>query len=429
MRGMNTRYPIFFFLTLVCLMNSSCKKDMFDEEAYRELLQESSPFNTIDPTHQWDLTQTHTVKVRTDFSEHIKINKVRILSGNPYEDGGVEILAEGDMEQDSVETFYFLAPAVQQQFYAAVLDQRGKYHLKAFQTGDSLVSFSEDVVVPTTRLYAPSFQTFTYCFEDEYPKPSDDWDFNDLVLRINKQLSTGGDELRLSVTLVAVGTKKQMAAAIRLIGYDYDDIESVTTLNAKTFDDDFSQQRVMIESSDLLLEGIHGEAVLRLFEDAHWALVPEELADGQGVARRYYNTVVPPDGQSSQRVATSTVIYIVKFRHPKNLSQFTLNMLDPFVVEDFNSGKWEIHTAEHKTAQVLRDYGDNKTAESNHIVWALKIPSSSFRYPQEGVSIGYYREGALGGAYQEEGHSFGQWVSDQTQCQDWFYHPSYNGVY
>ncbi len=402
---------------------------MFDEGAYQNLLLETSPFNTIDPSHQWDLTKTYTVKVRTDFSEKISVRKVRILSGNPYEKANVEILAEGDMEQDTVAAFYFLAPALQEQFYAAVLDQRGKYHLKSFQAGDSLVSFSEGVVVPTTRLYAPTFQTFTYCFEDEYPKPSDDWDFNDLVLRINRQLSTGGDELRLSVTLAAVGTTKQMAAAIRLIGYDYDDIEWVTTLNDKTFDGDFNEQRVLIEKPDLLLEGIHGEAVLNLFEDAHWSLVPRVLKDGQGVARLYYNTVVPHDGLTSQRTVAKTVTYIVKFRHPKNLSQFTLNMLDPFVIEDFNSGKWEIHTAEHKTAQVLRDYGANETATSNHIVWALKIPSASFRYPQEKANIGYYREGKLGGSYPENGHSFGQWVSDQTQSQDWYNYPDQAKVY
>ncbi len=426
---MKLRYSLFTFLAILLWTTVSCKKEMFDEEAYQDLLKESSPFSNIDPNHKWDLTKTYSVKVNTKTADNIPVTKVRILSDNPYEKYNVDILAESALGADSVVDFYFLAPAYQQQFYAAILDQRGKHHLKSFQAGDSIVSFKEDILSPSTRLHAPHFQTFTYCFEDDYPKPSDDWDFNDLVLRISKQLSTAADELRLSVTLVAVGTTKQMAAAIRLIDYDYDDIESVTTLVDKTFDGNFSQQRVLIEDGSLLLKGIHGEAVLNLFEDAHWALKPRLLDDSQGVAHLCYNTSRESDGLTSSTVASKTVTYIIKFRNPKDLAHFTLNKLDPFVVEDFNSGKWEIHTAEHKTAQVLRDYGDNETATSNHIIWALKIPSSTFRYPQERVNIGYYKEGELGGAYPILNHSFGQWVADQSKSLDWFENADENEVY
>ncbi len=426
---MKSRYSLFGFVVCFLLTIVSCKKEMFDNESYTRLLEESSPFSNIDLNHTWDLTNTYTVKVKTNLAEDIKVQKVCLLTHNPYNNYDAEIMAEAEMTLGAEKTFVFVAPSVKNELYAAILDTQGKYYLKSFTPGDSVVTFESGVEYPSSFLYTPIYQTFTYCFEDDYPKPSDDWDFNDLVLRICKQPSTASDELRLSVTITAAGTTKQMAAAIRLIGVNYSDIKKVTTVNGKTFDGEFSQQRVLIDKADLLLKGIHEEAVLNLFEDAHWALMPRLRDDGAGVVRLLYNTVSSPDGLTSAYVAPITITYIVKFNQSVDLSQFTLDCLDPFVVEDFNSGKWEIHTAEYKTAQVLRDYGENETAKANRVVWALKIPNNMFRYPKEKVNIGYYRDGKLAGAYQKDGHSFGQWVANQYDSKDWYNYPTNEEVY
>lgn len=426
---MKSRYSIFVLLAILQLQIVSCKREMFDNESYTRLLEESSPFSNIDLTHTWDLTNTYTVKVKTNLAEDIKVKKVCLLTRNPYQDYDSEIMAEAEMALNAEKSFTFVAPSVKEQLYAAILDQQGKYHLKSFKPGDSIVSFDSGVESSSSFLYTPIYQTFTYCFEDDYPKPSDDWDFNDLVLRISKQPSTASDELRLSVTIAAAGTTKQLAAAIRLIGFNYSDIKKVSTVNGKTFDGNFDQKRIMIDKEDLLLKGIHDEAVLNLFEDAHWSLMPRLRDDGAGVVRLFYNTVPLPDGVKSASVAEKTITYIVKFNKSVDLSKFTLDNLDPFVIEDFNSGKWEIHTAEYKTAQVLRDYGENETAKVNHVVWALKIPNNTFRYPKEKTYIGYYRDGKLAGAYQKDGHSFGQWVADKNQSKDWYIHPANSEVY
>ena len=75
--------------------------------------------------------------------------------------------------------------------------------------------------------------------------------------------------------LAAVGGEKQIAAAIRLAGYKYDEIESVKTLDNASFNigaaGDLPEQSGSITERAFLLKSMNGEAVLNLFADAHWA--------------------------------------------------------------------------------------------------------------------------------------------------------------
>ena len=69
----------------------------------------------------------------------------------------------------------------------------------------------------------------TYLFEEECPVPGD-YDYNDVVLRISQE-PVGNRQIDLHVTLSAVGGTKQMAGGIRLMGYNYNSVESITTDN------------------------------------------------------------------------------------------------------------------------------------------------------------------------------------------------------
>ena len=53
--------------------------------------------------------------------------------------------------------------------------------------------------------------------------------------------------------------------------------------------------------------------------------------------------------------------------------------------------------------------------------WAFRIPSGTFRWPLEGVNIGFIINGSiLFGAYATEGHSFGEWAMDRNRFLDWY---------
>ena len=427
---MKKPYLVFSLFLCVGMLFMSCKRDMYDSDAYQQLIAESSPFDTIDPQHTWNLTQVHSVVVVANPADVQKISSVRILTDNPYTSEDAEILAEAFCSKGDSVTLFYSSPVTLSRLYAAVSTADGRWLLKVFYAGQQQVDFVSDVL-SFEGTPKSSYQTYTYCFEDTYPEPGDN-DFNDIVMRIQKLPSLSKNEIRLRISLVAVGTLRQVASAIRLVGYDYADVEEVTIVEGHNFDPDYTIQRYFIDSSDLLLKGIHGEAVLNLFEDAHFAMYPviNTSTDGSsGSVRCYYNTYKETDGQLKMQVSEKTLTYVVKLRNSKTVQNFTLEDIDPFILKDFNSGKWEIHTFAYKAVEVLHELGVSETANSTRMTWALKIPYAQFRYPQEGNSMGSYRDGILSGAYMTPDHSLGQWVANCAMSTDWFRYPAAEMVY
>lgn len=418
--------PLKYLWLVSCVLAlCSCKRDMFDADAYKTILTESFPVDNIDPNHTWNLTKTYSIVVTANVDTQQEPTCVRILNGNHYTPEITEILAEASVERNQTVELFFSAPLYQQHFYAAVVTADGQYVLKAFTPGQQSVSFDSGTITDTDQLNTLIYQTYTYCYEADYPQPGD-WDFNDLVLRIQKLPVQNGNELRLRVTLAAVGCEKQVAAAIRLLDYNYDDVEWVAIEEGGTFDNGLNVKRTLITKADLLLQGLHGEAVLNLFEDAHYALSPRLSSPDTGSMpiHAYYNTSHTPDDNTHIQLDPKTLTYVVKLKNPRLINSFTLENIDPFVVEDFNSGKWEIHTFSHKSDQILHNLGLNETATSNNMTWALKIPSPTFRYPIEGQSVGTFKNGKLRGAYMAKDHSYGQWVTNHDSSIDWFFYPT-----
>lgn len=411
------------------LLFSACKRDMFDPEAYNQIINEASAFSDIDPNQNWNLTSSHVSTVTANAVDAETVKRLMVLNGNPYTEKNVEILSEKQCAKGQSMILLYNTPTYMKEVYAALETSDGRWLLRKFAVGQKNVDFSADVL-SYKETPDVTYQTYTYCYEDTYPEPGDN-DFNDIVLRIQKLPSQADNEIRLRISLAAIGTLRQVAAAIRLTTFNYDDIESVTTEEGRVFDPNYSLQRIFIEKSDLLLEGLNGEAVLNLFEDAHYAMYPtiNKETDGSFVTiRRYYNTSQVVNGTSSIQAAPKSLTYIIKLKS-KPVLEFTLEDLDPFIMKDFNSGRWEVHTFNYKAAQILHDQGSSETANSTPMTWALKIPNGSFRYPQEEINIGYYKDGILTGAYMDYGHSFGQWVLNHNTSLDWFLYPSTGMVY
>lgn len=427
---MRTHLFKYIALVLCPLALVACKRDMFDPSAYKTIIQESFPVENIDPAHNWNLTQSHSTVVNANVDATVNITQIRILNGNPYSTKKVEVLAETDASRGDTKTLSYYTPAYQKELYIAAVTDDGRHLLKTFNVDSQPTVELSDVQEYDTKINKPIYQTYTYLYETTYPEPGD-WDFNDLVMRIQKLPAQSANEIRLEVTLEAVGCQKQVAAAIHLLNYSYDDIESVTTEDGRTFDGDLNIKRTFIEKPDLLLKGLHGEAIVNLFEDAHYALAAQLEAKEYGGNPKhiFYNTHRKPSGNTQAQVAAKRITYVIKLKNPQQAGNFSLEDIDPFAMEDFNSGRWEIHTFAHKSDQMLHDLGSNETAKSNNMSWALVIPSSTFRWPIEGESLGLYKEGILTGAYMKSGHSYAQWVRDHTICLDWFIYPTTGLVY
>lgn len=408
------------------LLTASCHRNVFDEGYYKELVEVVQPVEGIDKAHQWELTATHLLSV--DVTTSLKgMRRLQILSANPVFGDNATILGDFPLSGGNNEYVGFSAPSVATNFYAALVDDEGTYTVKPFSAGQRSINFSNP---SATKAKVESrqleHQTFTYLFEDEMPEPGD-YDFNDVVLRISQE-RPAANQLKLNVTIAAVGSLMQVAAAVRLVDVKYEDIKQVTTLDGTTFDDDYRKSALpFIGDNSLLMKGSSGEAVINLFEDAHWATGAASYASEGYIPRLKYN-VLRAKNSDYDMVSPRTVSYVITFENPALLNYFTLASLDPFVIVEYNGVFMETHAVyKYRQETVLHDY----TQPDNAVIlpWALTVPSASFRYPLDGVNIGYAKDGAFFGAFMTAKHSFGEWAANQKAAVDWYNYPSMNQVY
>ena len=413
---------------LMCgLMMMSCNTDMFNEEDYKKLVEAAQPVNGIDESHTWELTTTYDLSV-TLGATYSSMSRLQILSANPATGQSANLLGDYPLSGNVSEQVSFVAPCVMRTFYAALVDSVGRYTVTQFAAGDTAIDFTDPLAVGTTvpqRLI--SQQTFSYCFEDEMPQPGD-YDFNDVVLRISQE-RTAQSQIALNVTLAAVGSLSQLAAAIRLVGYTVDQIESITTVDDESFDTGYKKSSLpFIDSHQFLVSGAGNSAVINVFEDAHWATGVVAYAT-EGYIPRYKYNVTKTTTEESDMMSPRTVSYVITFKPSvQDLNTFTLATLDPFIIIEYNGAFMENHAAfKYRTTSVLHEYTQPTSAVI--LPWALIVPSGSFRYPLDGMHIGYSKDGALFGAYMTVGHSFGQWASDRSSSTDWYDYPTTNMVY
>lgn len=355
--------------------------------------------------------------------------KVQILSGNPYEDTGVEVLAEAYTSSAISKQMTYIVPSILRTVYAVVRDADDNIlRITSAPTNSSNISFGTEE--PTGTPYTISPQRIFYCYEADYPNPGD-WDYNDIVFSVTKELTDDENVVALNVTLNAVGYLTQIAAALRLVGYPYDDVE-ITQDEKTTFVTAPDHGRTLIKQKDLKLKALNGDAVINLFDDAHLAMF-HLSADGS-VYRRYFNTM--ENGSSSTSAATQspvTVTYYIEFANEYEARNFNLGQIDPFIVVQYGQTGdhfWEIHTYPYKLTEMLFNYYEGAAASYNNgFSWAIAIPYADFRWPLEGEPIGMRKNSIVSGAYQESGHSFGEWTLDHADAQDWYEYPAEGGVY
>lgn len=404
----------------------ACSRDVYDEQKYEELVVQMQPVDTIDANHDWRLVTDYTIAVDAS-NISMGIESLQILSANPAAGQGTKVLAQYDFADGEKKSVTFNAPTISSEFYAALVDADKAYTIARFTPDDRTVDFSTPIATKANvsqRLL--TLQSYSYCFESEVPQPGD-YDYNDVVLYISQE-RTAKNQITLNVTLAAVGTENKIGAAIQLIGYHYDDIDSIVTTNGKTFDDEYEKEfPIMIESNDLLLQGFNNEAIVNVFEDAHWA-TGNVRRDQYGIVRRRYYNVSKSSSSDFAIISPRTISYVITFKDATRLDDFSLNSIDPFIITEYNGSFWETHThAEHRSDQLLHNYSLSITAKI--LPWALMIPNTDFRYPLQGVNIGFYKKGVLFGAYMTKGHSFGEWASNRHTSQDWYKYPTSNQVF
>ena len=415
---------------MVLLGAPACTTNYYDEEQYQKYLDYNSPVDSIDSRHQWLLTSDHLYQVTA--LSGINCDTVMILTNNPLNEKTATFLAKAKISDAETVPLTVNLPFTYQTLYAALVNKDGNYFVTKFSALQSKVTFgSYSTGIPTSLTLKP--QTYTYIFEKDFPLAGD-FDYNDLVQRISVE-RTGSKQVAIHVTIAAVGCNCQLASYIRLMDCKYDDIESVTTANGKTFNDNLpAGSKQLVNNYDILICSTKNQPVITVCADAHWAMDPYQSTmenTGAIALRKYYNTSLDASAEYESRNPVSQT-YIVNFKDSKIADKLTIENLDPFLVANYNGACYETHMDALKAAQVLYNYQVDYRIKT--MPWMLVIPTEKFCYPLEGIQIGFRKKtqtgsSAMFGAYTTNNHSFGQWVEDCESNLDWYNYPNDNYVW
>ena len=415
---------------MVLLSAMACTTNYYDEEKYEEYIKYNSPVDSVDQYHQWRLTEERSYKITANVNQDVE--KVMLLTANPLSSTKAEVMNEFVIAKGESKWMTVSVPMIQSTLYAALVDKDGIYYVKSFPVTQTEIDFSGGINTGTPVATLKP-QTYTYLYEKDFPLVGD-YDYNDLVFRIGVEHTTP-KQVVVHVTLSGVGCNEQLAGFFRVMGCKFDDIDSVTTANGKTFNDNLpAGSKNFVRSYDLLICSTKNQPVITVCADAHWAMDPyQSIMENTGAIalRKYYNTSLDasPEYESRNSVSQSYIIY---FKDSTIAENITLEEIDPFIVENYNGGLYEIHLDELKASQVLYNY--QVEFKIKDLPWALLVPSNDFKYPLEGVQIGFYKRTDTGvvfsdGAYKTTGHAFGAWVENHKAALDWYNYPDDSQVW
>ena len=419
------RWITMLIVAVVVVTNYSCgNHDLFDQQITQNISDSLSPVDSLDRYHNWLLTDSRSVTVVAN--TNVNAQWLKILTADPRQDADAEVATQVMIADGETTSLSFCYPKILTTLYAALVDDQGLYTVATFTPNDRKVDFSDPLYTKQMISYTPLPQTFVYCYEEEMPDfLKVDFDFNDVILNISYE-RTGEREVRFHVQLAAVGTDRQVGAAIRLKNFKYDEIESITTEGDASFNVNNKGQEVpkqilvVHKKKDPLLESLNDrEAVINLFCDAHWATGALQTGDeNYGVLQRKLYNVKKGSGTDYQTMVPREITYIVTFKDKSGLEYLDFDLIDPFIIKEYNGGIFEVHQYANRNDCVLNDY---KIAEIVKLPWSLVIPYKKFRHPLEGENIGFKKKNVLSfGAYGKRGHSFGEWSMNHELSQDWY---------
>ena len=234
-------------------------------------------------------------------------------------------------------------------------------------------------------------QVYTIVMEDNFPDRGD-MDMNDIVcswqLGVLKGQKNTVSKIGLRYSVKALGSSKDLAAAVALRGIDKANIKSVTITKSHNF------EKYFVLSNNGIEDG-NNEVVIPLFEKAHslFGLDNPEFINVKEITTAPYNFDV-----------------IVELNSAIKASEVDFEKINFFlIVAGDKKSREEIHLVGNTTT--AKASNDAATFSNNATVWGVQL-NKDFSYPIEGFSIEK--------AYPQ----FRSWASNGgTVDTDWYDHP------
>ncbi|MGN0047881.1 MAG: LruC domain-containing protein [Bacteroides sp.] len=251
---------------------------------------------------------------------------------------------------------------------------------------------------------------YTYAFEDQWPVYGD-YDMNDVVLTLNqvrlKVKNNGGDvqEAILSGEIKAVGASRTLGVGLQFIGLD-NEVTKIANVKSAT------ENNVSFESGNYY-------PTLIITEDVHRFLNPRQ-SDNSFINVSY------TEGYQKGAVAWE---YQIKFAgHGVSPEAFNIDKLDFFIFTQkgaYVPYRREVHIANYaptlKADQsysgASNDNGSGCFISQEGLAWGIRIPTSSWRWPQERIII------------TDVYYNFDSWVTSGYNNSWWRDNINYGNLY
>ena len=141
--------------------NSSCKRDVFDQDTYKEIADTVSPVDSIDPNHTWELSSQKTLIM--NINAGVGAKKLMILTDDPATTSSAKIISQRDVEENDQFSTTISYPQLLSTIYAALIDAEGNYTVTKIKPSSSnRVDFSSPMYKSKKVNYTPQLQYYTY---------------------------------------------------------------------------------------------------------------------------------------------------------------------------------------------------------------------------------------------------------------------------
>jgi len=428
-----------FAMAVPALLLPGCTKNYFNAEVYDTVLEESFPVSDVDQNHSWRTISSNNINISLEKVDSVDYD-VCIYDADPEASSEVtellHVTLPGTASISASYSYESLYDVV-----CVVVDSAGYIVNKEnlMPALKSNISLGSSLSKPKKFNSDVKDFSWRYCFEDCFPSYSTDYDFNDIVLTMNKFYDSEEPSIvYLYVSLDAVGTQKgPLQAALHLNGITPSEISLFEV--EKSFDF-YSQLRSNInEEVAGYTIGRNGDVVIPLFNDAHVAMFgSSDAISGTGViARKYVNTVGASTQDeitsNSDLIATESVksaIFKITFKSESSAWKLTATNVDAFIAGEYNGNFFETHCYPYKRNMTLYEFASSEGGNdffNNPYPWGFMLPSD-FKYPQEGVAIGSNKSKYVG-AYNIKGYNFASWAQDEETSPGWYRYALNNRVY
>lgn len=250
----------------------------------------------------------------------------------------------------------------------------------------------------------------TYLFEDNWPYLGD-YDMNDVVLDVKPTYSLNSSnkvtELKLDVTLRAVGASKRLAAGLQLDGIIPDSISSITRNNTTGLNGNVFTQSNRLETNQKY-------AVIPLFDDVHEAL---------GLSSPIMTNTI----KSNEKVPSRQVIFSIIFNTPLDMASITVDKFNVFIINaGYKDKRQEVHMPGFQPTDKVDKSKFGKADDNSNVklytskenmIWGLAIPGPA-KYPAEWTSIRLAYPGLKNWA-----------ISAGNDAKDWYKSYIENSIY